>query len=205
MLPSLRGESDSIRAFKGDCPMGSERYDRHGEGLAPQRGRALSSKRVGTFVPALVREAFRRRGFTNVDVVLRWREIVGPELAEQTWPLRIEWPRRHEEALRPDGTAEPGRQRTRLVVGAAPARALEVEYAKRDIVERVNRYLGYRAATELAATPDYSAAPEPDGRRDRHRHAGGVALDEPRDASVDADPLKGALERLGRAVARRGF
>jgi hypothetical protein len=172
---------------------------------APGRYQPLSSKRVGTFVPALVREAFRRRGFTNIDVVLRWREIVGPELAEQTWPLRIEWPRRHEGALRPDGTAEPGRQRTRLVVGAAPARALEVEYAKHDIVERVNRYLGYRAATELTATPDYSVAPQPDGTRDRRPQAGERGVDAPEDASADADALRAALGRLGRAVARRGL
>ena len=165
------------------------------------RGRPISSKRVGTFVPALVREALRRRGFNNIDVVLRWREIVGPELADQTWPLRIDWPRRQDAALRPDGTAEPGAQRTRLVVGAAPAKALNVEYAKRDIVERVNRYLGYRAATELTATPDYSAAPEPERKRDRRAAA-------PRgdaQAVEGGDPLKAALARLGEAVARRGF
>ncbi|HEY7551622.1 MAG TPA: DciA family protein [Hyphomicrobiaceae bacterium] len=159
---------------------------------------------MGSFVPALVREACRRRGFSNIDIVLRWREIVGPALADQTWPLRIEWPRRQEAVLRPDGTAEPGGQRTRLVVGAAPARALDVEYAKRDIVERVNRYLGYRAATELAAAPDYTVAPDergstpaaaPAGRCDEH--------DAP--AAGGNDPLKAALARLGRGVAARGY
>jgi hypothetical protein len=164
------------------------------------RSRPPSSKRVGTFVPALVREAFRKRGFNNIDIVLRWREIVGPELAEQTWPLRIEWPRRQQEALRPDGTAAPGGQRTRLVVGAAPARALDVEYAKRDIVERVNRYLGYRATTDLTATPDYSARPEPTGKRDRQ-----PVTESPQPGAAEDDPLKAALARLGQAVARRGF
>jgi hypothetical protein len=182
--------------------MPSERHNHPERSLATGRTRPLSSKRVGTFVPALVREAFRRRGFNNVDVVLRWREIVGPELAQETWPLRIEWPRRQEEALRPDGTAAPGGQRTRLVVGAAPARALDVEYAKGDIVERVNRYLGYRATTELTAAPDYSAAPEPAGRRGRRP----AAVVPPEAAqTMDADPLKAALGRLATAVARRGF
>jgi hypothetical protein len=103
--------------------------------------------------------------------------------------------------LRPDGTAEPGGQRTRLVVGAAPARALDVEYAKRDIVERVNRYLGYRAATELAATPDYSVAAEREERRAAppQQAAGNEA------AAAADDPLKAALARLGRQVAARGF
>ena len=177
---------------------------RHGgsggsQGGAAARGRPLTSKRVGAFVPALVREALRRRGFNNIDVVLRWREIVGPELAEHSWPLRIEWPRRQEEALRADGTAAPGGQRTRLVVGAAPARALDVEYAKRDIVERVNRYLGYRAATELTATPDYTVAPE---RKVRSAEpARPVTVPSP----APGDPLQAALARLGRAVGARGF
>ena len=152
-------------------------------------------------MPALVREAFRRRGFNNIDVVLRWREIVGPELAGQTWPLRIEWPRRQETVLRPDGTAEPGGQRTRLVVGSAPARALDVEYAKRDIVERVNRYLGYRAATELTAAPHYTVAPEPAAKRNRRPRA----APPPGAPGPEEDPLKAAVARLAESVAQRGF
>jgi len=173
------------------------------QGGSPARARAASSKRVGALVPELVREAFRRRGFNNIDIVLRWREIVGPELAEQTWPLRIEWPRRLETALRPDGTAEPGGQRTRLVVGSAPARALDVEYAKCDIVERVNRYLGYRAATELAAAPDYTAAPQQASKRNRQPTT--VAAPAASSQAVEDDPLKAALARLGEAVVRRGL
>jgi hypothetical protein len=163
------------------------------------RQKGFAGKAVGSFVPQLVREALRRRGFNNIDIVLRWREIVGPELADQTWPLRIEWPRRQETVLRPDGTAEPGAQRTRLVVGASPPRALDVEYAKRDIVERVNRYLGYRAATEVTATPDYSVGPE-----EPRKPAATVAL-HAGEAAPAGDPLKAALARLGQGVARRGY
>jgi hypothetical protein len=167
-------------------------------GSSPERAKPAAAKAVGSFVPQLVREALRRRGFNNIDIVLRWREIVGPALADQTWPLRIEWPRRQEAVLRPDGTAEPGGQRTRLVVGALPARALDVEYARRDIVERVNRYLGYRAATEVTATPDYAAAPDPPRKR-------AIASPQPGEAAPADDPLKAALAKLGRGVARRGF
>jgi hypothetical protein len=158
-----------------------------------QRVRPTRFKPVGALVPKLVREACRRRGFVNIDIVLRWREIVGEALARETWPVRIDWPRRQEAVLRPDGTEAPGAHRTRLVVGATPARALDVEYAKRAIIDRLNGYLGYRAATELAAAPDYSVAPE--GPR---RPAAGVAAAGP---EVAADPLSAALERLGRAVA----
>ena len=159
------------------------------------RGRPAGFKAVGTFVPKLVRETCRRRGFVNVDIVLRWREIVGEALARETWPVRIDWPRRQQAVLRPDGTEAPGTHRTRIVVGATPARALDVEYAKGAIIDRVNGYLGYRAATELSAAPDYSVAPE-----GRLRPGARVVAAGP---EATADPLSAALERLGRAVAAR--
>jgi hypothetical protein len=164
-------------------------------GGAGARGRYTGARPVGTFVPKLVRETCRRRGFVNVDIVLRWREIVGDRLAGETWPVRIEWPRRRETVLRPDGTEAPGLHRTRIVVGATPARALDVEYAKGTIIDRVNGYLGYRAATELAATPDYSMPPQ------RPRPAPDPAARAP--PNGEADPLSAALARLGKAVAAR--
>src|SRR5262245_31779759 len=182
--------------------MQSQRHDEPAGSVAA-RSKPAHSKPVGSLVPQLVREACRRRGFSNIDIVLRWREIVGPALAAETWPVRIDWPRRQEATLRPDGTVDPGRQRTRLVVGAAPARALDVEYAKRDIVERVNRYLGFCAATELTATPDYEGAePEKPGKA---ASALAAAVRDGTPEPADADPLKAALARMRRAVAARGF
>ncbi len=178
-------------------------HDRSGGASADRRPQRLNSRRVGTYVPALVREACRKRGFSNIDIVLRWREIVGPALAEQTWPVRIEWPKRQESVLRPDGTADPGGSRTRLVVASTPARALDVEYAKSDIVERVNRYLGYRAATELTATPDYSA--QPDVPRQQRPAVDDDSRSLQAGEAEGGDPLKAALARLARSVAQRGF
>jgi hypothetical protein len=185
--------------------MQSERHDGPAGGGTVARNRPLPSKPVGSFLPGLVREACRRRGFSNIDIVLRWHEIVGPALAEETWPVRIDWPRRQEAQLRPDGTAAPGGQRTRLVVAAAPARALEVEYAKREIVERVNRYLGYRAATELAATPDYAAAPDRNRKQEHGAQPARSAAPNDAQTAADDDPLRAALARLGRGVAARGY
>jgi hypothetical protein len=166
-----------------------------GGGEAGRGRRTAGFKAVGVFVPKLVRESCRKRGFVNVDIVLRWREIVGDRLAGDTWPLRIEWPRRQEAVLRPDGTEAPGSHRTRLVVGATPARALDVEYAKGAIIERVNGYLGYRAATELTAAPDYAHAPEASRPVDRKAAAASPPAVE--------DGLSAALARLGRSVAGR--
>jgi len=52
--------------------------------------------------------------------------------------------------------------------------------------------------------PDYSVAPGPDARRDR-RPPVAEAVDEAEEGVGSAEPLKAALARLGRAVARRGY
>jgi hypothetical protein len=154
---------------------------------------------VGIFVPQLVRESCRRRGFANIDIVLRWQEIVGHALAAHTWPIRIQWPRRQETILRADGTEAPNPCRTRLVIGAAPSSILEIEYAKGTIIDRVNGYLGYRAVTELAAMADYSiptGGAHPIEEPEPAVEASGSTLDSSRGA------LGAALAKLGRAVAR---
>lgn len=172
----------------------SHHYTR--ESTYTPRSHYSSFKAVGIFVPKLIRETCRRRGFINVDIVLRWREIVGKVLAKYTWPMRIQWPRKQETILRPDGTEAPSTHRTRLIVGSTPSRALDVEYTKHDIMDRVNGYLGYRAVSELAVSSDYSIPFEDEEPTTEYYSAAPIS-----DGSDD--PLKAALARLGQAVKDR--
>jgi hypothetical protein len=151
-------------------------------------------KHVGIFVPKLIRETCRRRGFINVDIVLRWSEIVGRKLAKYTWPMRIQWPRKQETILRPDGTEAPSTHKTQLVVGVTPAKVLDVEYDKHDIMARVNGYLGYRAVTELKPVSDY-AIPDEDDEPTYYS---------PKSKAADtSDALQAALVRLGQEIKNR--
>jgi hypothetical protein len=151
-------------------------------------------KHVGIFVPKLIRETCRRRGFINIDIVLRWGEIVGRKLANYTWPMRIQWPRKQDTILRPDGTEAPSTHKTQLVVGVTPAKVLDVEYAKHDIVARVNSYLGYRAVTELRPVSDY-AIPDEDSEPTYHS---------PKPNADDTgDALQAALARLEQGIKDR--
>lgn len=160
------------------------------------RSMYTSFKSVGIFVPKLIRKTCNQRGFTDVNIVLRWGEIVGKALAKYTWPMRIQWPRRQETVLRPDGTEAPSTHRTRLIVGTTPAKKLNVEMAKHDIMDRVNSYLGYRAVTELAPQDDYNVQLEDEEPTTKYYSKAPVS-----DAS--GDPLQAALARLGQAVKDR--
>lgn len=105
-------------------------------------------KAVGSFVPALTRKAFEKYGFSTAVLLMEWERIVGAGLARATVPERLKWPRGFETADAGDDTSG-ARSGATLVLRVDPARALDIEYQARQIVERINVFFGYRAVAEV--------------------------------------------------------
>jgi hypothetical protein len=118
--------------------------------FAPRRpGGLFGVKSVGSFLPRLTRKAFEKYGFSAATLITDWATIAGRELAAFTAPERLKWPRGVDRSE--DGTdpADRGRPGATLVLRVDPARALNVQYSARQIVERINAYFGYAAIAEL--------------------------------------------------------
>jgi len=165
--------------------------------LPPDKRRSgLSFARaVGSFVPRLAAKAFERFGFHTAEIMMEWPRIAGADLAAYTAPERIKWPRMSGSGdADPDGGNRPGGT---LLLRVEPARALDVEYRAREIIDRINGYFGYRAVDTLKIVqaplraavqpvlPLTSAAPSP-------------AIPPAPEAlqAVPDEPLRSALEKL---------
>ena len=109
-------------------------------GWQPNRVRAKS---VGEFLPSLMRPAFEKYGFSSAAILTDWAALAGPELAAYTAPERLKWPRKKPGE---EGAAQSG---ATLVLRVAGARALDVEYRRPQIIERLNASFGYRAIAEI--------------------------------------------------------
>ncbi len=135
-------------------------------------------------------EALQQAGFASTEVVTRWDEIVGDDLASRSAPVKIAWPRRPQGM----GDPEPGTLHVRV---EAPF-ALEIQHLTPAILERVNAFMGWRcvAAVRLTQIP-LRAKPKP-------REAPRRPADEARLAhlveSFEDEGLKAAVARFGRAV-----
>ena len=118
---------------------------------------------VGTFVPKITQKVFEKFGFSTAALLTDWAIIVGKDLAAYTAPERLKWPRGFEGAGEADD-AEPGRAGATLMLRVEPARALDIQYKSRLLIDRINAYFGYRAVADIRliqAPLIRSALPEP--------------------------------------------
>ena len=89
----------------------------------------------------VVGEAFTRQGFASAELVTRWAEIVGSEIAAHSEPMKIQWPRGADPQIRSPGI---------LVLRVEGPAAVEIQHLGTVICERVNRFFGWRAVERLA-------------------------------------------------------
>src|SRR5262249_43106847 len=103
----------------------------------PRRSRA---QQLSDLLRKTLNQAFAKQGFASTELVTRWSEIVGADIAAHSEPEKIQWPR-------PFGNAmpEPGI----LVLRVEGPTAIEIQHQAKVILERVNRFFGWQAVGDL--------------------------------------------------------
>jgi hypothetical protein len=123
---------------------------------------------------------FIKAGFADPSLVLRWTEIVGPEVARLAQPLRF----------------SQGHLGGTLTLRAAPGAALFLAHEKRSLAERINTYLG-RAAVAQIKFVQGSLAGRPLVKKP-DKKPGFLSPADPAKAYRGPEGLKTALEALAR-------
>jgi len=152
----------------------------------------ISAKPLSVLLGDVFSDAYAKQGFAARELVTRWAEIAGPEVAAHSEPLKIQWPRPVE--------GQPQEPAT-LVLRVEGPMALEIQHASDVILQRVNRFFGWSAVGRLALRQ------APLSRRDRSTvprapDAKAVAEVAKTLSSVEDEELRAALARLGALIKR---
>lgn len=159
----------------------------------PPRVVRPGSRPLADLVGPSIRPVLGRHGFGEADVLMHWPEIVGAALAEQCHPLRLQWRRGS------PGTEQPAT----LVVRVESAAALQVQHMEAVILDRVNRYLGWRCVGRLAFRQGPLPQRQSKGMRVAAVDAVAIAAAERIVGDVVEPGLRDALVRLGARTLRR--
>ncbi|HVV42052.1 MAG TPA: DciA family protein [Nitrobacter sp.] len=154
--------------------------------------RPLPAKPLSTLLGDVFKDAYARQGFAARELVTRWTEIAGADIAAYAEPLKIQWPRPVE--------GQPPEPATLVLRVDGPV-ALEIQHASDVIIARVNRFFGWSAVGRLAIRQAplsrKAARPRPDPPS-----AARVADIASTLSSIEDDGLRAALARLGAAIKR---
>jgi hypothetical protein len=152
----------------------------------------ISAKPLSVLLSDVFSDAYAKQGFAARELVTRWAEIAGAEIAAHSEPLKIQWPRPVE--------GQPQEPAT-LVLRVEGPMALEIQHASDVVLQRVNRFFGWSAVGRLALRhaplsrrdrPGASRAPDP----------ASVAKVAETLTSVEDEELRAALARLGASIKR---
>jgi hypothetical protein len=162
------------------------------------------TRSLAELVPGAMGEALAAQGFAGSEILLRWNDIAGAELGARSEPVKLAWPRGQK------GTGQKGEGRNRepgtLHVQVEGAFALELQMQTSVIIERINRYFGWRCvgAIKLKQGPvgrsKTTFVPEPVLAPEQEVRIAELT------SGLEDQRLADALQRLGRAItgSRRG-
>ncbi len=149
---------------------------------------------VAAVLPKVTRKALGSHGFAHAALITDWNDVVGPEMARVSQPERLSF----RQGERRNGT---------LHIRILGAVATEMQHLAPVVMERVNRYFGFRAVSNLKLRHATTIAPRAKARRPRPQPSA------PRDeaarrfapllAAVGDSELEDILVRLAQGVLGR--
>ncbi len=152
----------------------------------------VSAKPLSVLLSDVFSDAYAKQGFAARELVTRWVEIAGADIAACAEPLKMQWPRPVE--------GQPQEPAT-LVLRVEGPMALEIQHRSDVILERVNRFFGWHAVGRIAlrqAPLSRRGRPAPP----RPPDAAAVKKIAESLSAVEDEALKDALARLGASIKR---
>jgi hypothetical protein len=152
----------------------------------------ISAKPLSLLLSDVFKDAYAKQGFAARELVTRWGEIAGRDVAAYSEPLKLQWPRPVE--------GQPQEPAT-LVLRVEGPMALEIQHKSDVILERVNRFLGWSAVGRLAlrqaplSRRERPTAPRPPEPQEVESVAQTLS-------AIEDDGLRAALAKLGAVIKR---
>ena len=146
---------------------------------------------LSELLSATLGDVLKAQGFASTEIISRWPDIVGAEIAAHSEPLKINWPRPVD-----DEAPEPAT----LVLRVEGPAALEIQHLSAVILERINRFFGWQAIGRIALRQ----APLRPREKPKPQTIDPFLATEVAETLPDIkdDNLRQALGRLGAAIKR---
>ncbi|MBR7158732.1 MAG: DUF721 domain-containing protein [Alphaproteobacteria bacterium] len=144
---------------------------------------------LGIDIRRLAKPVLGKKGFSDIDIIVNWEDIIGTKTAQYVHPLKLAFPK----GKRDNAVLH--------VAVAGGAFAAELSHNKLTVLAKINTFFGYQAVSDIkikqeAFTPAQDTASEKSSATAPELSDGLKSLL----AGIDDEEMQESLARLGKAV-----
>ena len=89
----------------------------------------------GNTLPRSVKVILKKNGYNYSEIISKWNFLVGDEISKCSYPKSMKMIK--------------GNSSTTLVIGVERGNEIIVEYSKKEIINKINSYFGYKLINEI--------------------------------------------------------
>ena len=86
-------------------------------------------------IPKALKKYLRKGGYNYSNIIDNWTKIVSKKIADSCYPVSIKMNK--------------GMKKGNLIVNVIHGKELEVEYSKKEIVDKINSFFGYECLSQI--------------------------------------------------------
>ena len=100
-------------------------------------------KKVGKSLPKIIDKNIKERNFVEITLIKQWKEIMGQDIAKYCWPIKIVF----SDIKNLNGI---------IFLKTKRGRSMEIEFKNDEIIEKLNKYFGYKAINKISLVQDFN-------------------------------------------------
>ena len=92
-------------------------------------------KAFGNTLPRGVRGILKKNGYNYSEIISKWSMLVGKDISNCSYPKSIKMKK--------------GNSNATLIIGIKRGDEIQIEYSKKEIMDKINSYFGYKLIDEI--------------------------------------------------------
>ena len=89
----------------------------------------------GNTLPRGIKQILKKNGYNYSEIISKWNILVGDEVSKCSYPKSMKMAK--------------GNSSTTLVIGVERGNEIIIEYSKKEIINKINSYFGYKLINEI--------------------------------------------------------
>ena len=137
----------------------------------------------GNTLPRGVRGILKKNGYNYSEIISKWNMLVGKDISNFSYPQSIKMKK--------------GNSNGMLVLGIKRGDEIQIEYAKQEIMDKINSYFGYKLIDEVKLQ---TFSPKTDKKKEKNRSRKFPSNFQEKINEIKNESIKNSLSQLLKTI-----